>query len=219
MTIDEANEKAKCIAKLNLDMWHTSSRQEQAKLKEQLHATWMEIQREGFKIRHKKVFDARYGYRIPYFWVNEDHSEDLVNIVDNRDANGYNKGDCTTRCISFCTGVDYMTIQKEQFANAAKMHSKWRQAKVWKLSLLSRGFFEIDLPRKISRKTFLKVFGNCGIDEGIIATKSSGHVAAIDMKTKKVLDLFNSTGGRITTIFVPNAQKYMWMAKINAILG
>jgi len=39
------------------------------------------------------------------------------------------------------------------------------------------------------------------------------------MKTKKILDTWNSAGCRLTSIFVPSAQKDLWQRKINARLG
>lgn len=225
MTIEEARCKAQILADLNLAMWKTSSDIELAELRKKFRANWYDIQNGGYKILRRKVYDPKYGYKVPKYKIREDNSEQCINIVDNSDKRGINKGDCTTRCICFCTGEDYLAIQKEQMANVAKTkHSyyeklTWRSTKVWKQSLLSRGFSEINLPRRVSRKVFLKLFKDCGIDDGVIATRSSGHVAAIDMKSKKILDIWNSSGGRIITIFVPNAQKDLWTRKINAVLG
>lgn len=222
MTIEEAQEKAKLLEKLNLDIWHSfgSSVHE---LRAQFKKTMQEIYASGFLVRRWKEYDNSLGYKVPRFTI-RNNGTNAVDIVDNRDCNGNNNGDCTTRCISFCTGVDYMTIQKEQFENAAKMKEKgwsvsWRTMSVWSKSLTSRGFCKIDLPRHVSRKTFLRLFKDSGIDDGIIATRSSGHLAAIDMKSKKILDLWNSSGGRIKTLFVPEKMKDIWTKKVNAILG
>jgi hypothetical protein len=217
MTADEAKTKADMLGTLNLGIWNAKTSYEQKQLRKQMTVIWRELLNAGFKILKCKAYDNN-GNRIPKFKIYDDGSEKYVSIVDNR-GNGYHKGDCTTRCISFCTGVDYETIQKEQFAYAKKYGSCWRTCSVWSKSLTTRGFSEIVLPKHISRKVFLKKFEDCGIDEGVIATKSSGHLAAIDMKTKKILDLFNSAGGRIKTIYVPNSMKDVWTKKINAILG
>ena len=225
MTTEEAQEKCKILAELNLDYWYAQTSSNKHEIKSMFKSCWKSIQNAGFKILKYKEMDNSLGIMVPKFKVREDRSEDYVSIVDNRAEGGNHKGDCTTRCISFCTGVDYLTIQKEQFANLAKAKAgwnyglTWRSPKIWTQSLFTRGFCELVLPRKVSRKVFLRMFKDSGIDHGIIATKSSGHVAAIDMKTKKILDTWNSAGGRIISIFVPVADKQMWVNKINSILG
>lgn len=128
------------------------------------------------------------------------------------------KGDCTTRCISLCTGVDYMTIREEQFLNSAYSGVVWRCRDVWERSLTSRGFRVIHLPCRISRRRFIKIFGN-DIENGMVATGSFGHVAAIDMKKKKVLDTWDSTGGHIKYIYVHSSQYEMFRKAIEARLG
>ena len=217
MTTAEANEKCKLLAKLNLDIWRTPSMYDKSKLRIEFKNTWKEIASNGFKILSSKKFDSTLGYKVPFFKIRDDGSESLVSIIDNRTANGYHIGDCTTRCISFCTGVPYDVIQKEQFANAHGPYT-WRNTAIYSKSLLSRGFCKLTLPKHVSAKVFLRKFSNCGIDDGIIAAESAHHVAAIDMKTKKILDTWNSAGCRIKSIFVPAAQKFVWMAKLNAIL-
>ena len=225
MTVQEAQDKANILAQINLTIWSTSDKQELNSLRSKFKSIWQEIQSNGFKIRHKKELDPARGYRVPKFWVKYDGSKEFLSIVDNSDKRGNNKGDCTTRCICFCTGEDYLTIQKEQMANVARTKAgwnerlTWRSPKVWKQSLFNRGFCEIILPRRVSRKVFLKLFKDSGIDDGIIATRSSGHVAAIDMKSKKILDTWDSSGGRIRSILVPIVKKDMWTHKVNAILG
>lgn len=216
MNLVEAKEKCELLAKLNLDIWHAKTSNEQSCLREKFRTTWQAIQSAGFKIIRCRAYGTD-GNKIPKFKIREDGSEKYVNIVDNRSLNSYVKGDCTTRCISFCTGVDYDTIQKEQFANARMHQCSWCTCSVWSKSLISRGFCEVVLPKRMSRKVFLKKFESSGIDEGIIATRSSGHLAAIDMKTKKILDTYNSAGGRIKSIYVPTRLKDVWMKKINAI--
>lgn len=224
MTSDEAQVKAKELEKLNLAIWQAFGEPEKiSSLRSQFKAISNEICAAGFKIRRWKEYDPFLGRKVPRFRARVEDAS-AMNIVNNQDKNGYNIGDCTTRCISFCTGLPYLSIQKEQFANAAKEKAKgynvsWRTTRIWTQSLLSRGFCRIDLPRKVSRKVFIRLFKDSGINEGIIATRSSGHVAAIDMKEHKVLDTWNSSGGRIMTIFVPSQQKDIWQRKVNALLG
>ena len=223
MTATEATEKCRILEKLNLDIWHAASSNEKNSLKDQFRSTWHSIVESGFKVIRGKQYDPVLGYRVPKFKIRNDNTAGLVDIIDNR-GSGNHHGDCTTRCISFCTGVDYETIQKEQFANLAKAKESyygrlsWRSQRVWEKSLTTRGFTEVVLPRHVTAKVFLRKFKDCGIDEGIIAARSSHHIAAIDMKSKKILDLWNSAGCRLISIFVPVWQKKEWMRKIRDVL-
>ena len=224
MTIEEAKEKCKALEKINLDIWNTSKPDEKTRLRSMFREYWQSISSSGYKILRRKVLDSSLGYRVPQYRVREDGTCSMVSIIDNR-GEGNHHGDCTTRCISFCTGVDYTTIQKEQFAVLAEEKKNywgklsWRSPRVWRKSLESRGFYELHLPRRVSAKVFLRKFKDSGIDDGMIAAVSAHHIAAIDMKTKKILDTWNSAGCRLTSIFVPSAQKDLWQRKINARLG
>ena len=225
MTLEEAKEKCKMLETLNLDIWNAERSSTKAELRSMFRDCWKSIVSSGYRILRYKELDKKLGYKVPKFKIREDKSEDIVEIIDNR-GKGNHHGDCTTRAISFCTGVDYETIQKEQFANVAKAKASywgarlsWRCHKVWSKSLLERGFCELQLPRKVSAKVFIRQFKDSGINEGVIAAKSAHHLAAIDMKSKKILDTWNSAGCRIKSIFIPTAQKSVWMAKLNAILG
>lgn len=224
MTLNEAITLADDLATINLKIWDAKSTYEKNELRSKFRDCYRSIVSNGYRIRRSREFDSSRGYRVPKYKICKQTTNDCVNIVDNRSENGNHHGDCTTRCISFCTGEDYLTIQREQMANAAKAnaigkHYTWRNIEIWSKSLTTRGFCQLILPRKVTRRIFLKMFNNCGIDSGIIATKSSGHLAAIDMKTKKILDTWNSAGGRIQSIFVPVDQKYAWTVKLNSILG
>lgn len=223
MTAVEATEKCRILDKINLDIWHAASSNEKNCLKDQFRSIWYSIVESGFKVIRGKQYDPILGYRVPKYKIRNDGTTGLVKIIDNR-GEGNHHGDCTTRCISFCTGVDYTTIQKEQFANLAKAketyygHLSWRSQRVWEKSLTTRGFTEVVLPRHVTAKVFLRKFKDCGIDEGIIAARSSHHIAAIDMKSKKILDIWNSAGCRLISIFVPVWQKKEWMRKIRDVL-
>ncbi len=224
MTIDEANDKCKSLEKLNIDIWNAKSTKDREELKAKFCACWKEICESGYKILRRRVFDYSLDCTVPKYKIRNDDSHDMISIIDNR-GNGNHHGDCTTRCISFCTGIDYETIQKEQFKILAEVKSNyygpvtWRSPRVWKQCLLKRNFCELDLPRRITAKVFIRKFKDSGINDGIIAAMSAHHVAAIDMKSKKILDTWNSAGCRITTIFVPAEQKHLWTSKLNNILN
>ena len=218
MTLEEAKEKCKILEQLNLDIWNAVRSSTKAELRSMFRDCWQNIASNGYKIRRYKEFDSNLGYKVPRFKVCEDHTKDIVDIVDNR-GEGNHHGDCTTRCISFCTGVDYTTIQKEQMANARAYNSygvTWRTEKIWSKSLTSRGFYKIALPKKMTGKVFLRKMTSHSID-GMIAAKSAHHIAAIDMNNRKILDTWNSAGCRIQTIYVPENKKYEWMNIINKV--
>ena len=220
MTLDEAKAKADLLSKLNIELWDTFDPSRREEIRTQFKSTWNAITMWGFKILKGKKYDPTRGYHIPTFRIREDHSEECVCINDNRAPGGYHKGDCTTRAISFCTGIDYMTIQREQFARAKAYNAygvTWRTPKIWSQSLTTRGYCELELPRHVTGKVFLRKLKDYGIDDGIIAAKSSHHIAAIDMRTKKILDTWNSAGCRIKTVFVPVSQKYVWMKALKEL--
>ena len=219
MTIDEARKSAEELEKLNVDYWFAHDKITKDDIRKKMSDISKEIYSSGFKISRKKIWSNERQMMIPTFIVKDNKHKNDVDIVDNRPDGRNYKRDCTTRCICFCTSEDYEKIRTEQFYYATMMNCPWRNIRVWSKSLFKRGFSEINLPRKVSRATFLRLFKDSGIDTGIIATLSSGHIAAIDMAKKKVLDTWNSSGGRIYKIFVPDTQYNLYINKINAILG
>ena len=205
MTIDEANAICKKLTEINLAIWRSNG-VEKENLRAYFKAKYRSVIEAGFKIRRWRKNGN------PMFTARADkHIDDVVMMENN---SGY-KHDCTTRCISLCTGIDYKLIRAEQLRNAAQTRSSfltWRHDTVWEKSLLSRGFIKVTLMRRhVSRATFLKLAKTCNVHSGIIATVSSGHVAAIDMGTRKIMDTWNSSGGRITCIYVPRDQAKTWV--------
>ena len=214
MTIDEATSICKQLTAINVQIWNCAG-EEKSDLIQEFRRMSRQVVESGFKIRRfRKNGLPMFKPRVPR------HVND-VEIKDNRPEGCTVKGDCTTRCISFCTGIDYDTVKREQLVNAkhAGYVWTWKHQKVWSQSLVSRGFSRIVLTgRKISRATFLKYAKSLDICTGIIATVSSGHVAAIDMASRKILDTWNSSCGRIECIYVPKAQmaKYAnWLRSMN----
>ena len=221
MTFEEAKESAKKLSKLVLQSWNAIDSNSSRKAKDEFRKVATDIIRNGYDIKRIKIFDPnlmRYAYD---FKITNSNAKDYVDIIDNRGKN-QKSGDCTTRCISFCTGIDYDTIIEEQFKNAKAYNSHgitWRHYPIWSKSFASRGFVELTLPRHVTGKTFIRLFKNAGIDDGIIGAKSAYHIAAINMKTKKIQDIWNSSNCRLKTIFVPKSMKDLWTKKLNAILG
>jgi len=219
MTIDEAKQSANELKKLNVEYWFTHDKASKDTIRSKMTSISKAIYDNGFKIKRCKIWSNEHNMLVPSFIIKTSKHKDDVDIIDNRPAGSNCKRDCTTRCICFCTNESYDTIRSEQLANAAALNSNWRRRNVWSKSLFKRGFSEIDLPRKVSRSTFLRLFKDSGIDDGIIATLSSGHIAAIDMKKKKVLDTWNSSGGRIYKIYVPNSQYNLYINKIKMLFN
>ena len=221
MTFEEAKENAKKLSELTLQTLNAPDSNSSKKIKDEFRKVAMDIIKNGFNIKRIKIFDPNLRCYIYNFKITNSNAKDYVDIIDNR---GKNKkpGDCTTRCISFCTGIDYDTIMQEQFKNAKAYNSRgitWRHHPIWSKSFASHGFVELTLPRHITGKTFIRIFKNAGIDDGIIGAKSAYHIAAINMKTKKIQDLWDSSNCRLKTIFVPKSMKDLWTKKLNAILG
>ena len=216
MTLDEAKEICRKLTQLNLAIWRSNSQPKIAHL------------RAEFKFNIRKVYDAGFKIRrwrkdeMPMFtpWI-EKHA-DIICMSTNKPDSLDIKRDCTTRALSFCTGLDYCTIRDEQLKNAFGTSLTWRHNSIWEKSLLSRGFIKIFLDRRhISRATFIKLSKTLPVNDGKIATLSSGHVAAIDMASRKILDTWNSSGGRITCIYVPLSQREVyldWLRKVGCCL-
>lgn len=207
MTLVEARDLGKKLTDINIKYWDACSFKDKNALRNQFKVLSRLITSNGFKIKKSKDYDPLTKRLIPLFKIIENTSVSFLEINNNTPKSLNVKGDCTTRCISFCTGVDYMTIRNEQLHNSAYAGITWRSRIVWEQSLVSRGFKVINLNKRMSRKTFIKTFGNV-ITNGIIATHSSGHIAAIDMSKKKVIDTWDSTGGRIDFIYVHASQYY-----------
>ena len=214
MTIEEAKAICKKLTDLNIAIWTTSNRITRDMLRTSFKNEAKRITDAGFRIKKWRDHGTpMYGIRI------NRHVEDLQIETTAPDGSTYQR-DCTTRCISFCTGVDYETIRAEQFKHAhdsGKTWMTWRHTAAWEKCLLSRGFTRLNLDKRhVSRSTFLKMAKSLPVHDGKIATVSSGHVAAIDMVSRKVLDTWNSTGGRILYIYVPSKTRdlfYSWLKK------
>lgn len=205
MTFDEAKTCASKLTDLNVKYWDAVNYTEKMQFKNEFSKLYDNVKSNGFKIRRVSEFDWTYNRHVPHFKIREDKNSKFISYENNRPQNLKIKNDCTTRCISYCTGIDYMQIRNEQLINAVKHAATWRTNYVWAISLEQRGFKQFTLPKKISRATFLKKFSN-KITTGVFATHSSGHIAAIDMVKKRVIDIWNSTGGRIDYMYIHESQ-------------
>jgi hypothetical protein len=174
------------------------------------------IKKAGFKLRRRYAYNGIYDRKVYNYSIGKDTTA-MFESSNNRDPSLTINNDCTTRCIVHCTGEDYMKIRNEQFSNSSITGCAWNNINTWSKSLTSRGYKRYDMPRYITRATFIKKCGKY-IKTGIIATRSSGHLAAIDMAKGKVLDTWNSTGGRIKTMFIHESQYDTVVNAINRII-
>lgn len=213
MDITEAKSICKKLTEINEAIWFSSGSK-----KEELRTT--------FRNNYRSVLDAGFLIRRyredgrPMFKPRVNKHINDVSICSNRPDFVNIKNDCTTRCISFCTGIDYTIIRNEQLTNARATHGmwSWKHDIVWEKSLLTRGYSKLIFKhRRMSRATFLKFSKTLPINDGIIATTSSGHVAAIDMAQRKILDTWNSSGGRIRKLYVPTSQMYAYINWFDSI--
>lgn len=203
MTENEARDICKNLTKINVAIWNATSVDAKSDLRKKFISNVKTLQDAGFNVSkwHDKDGIPLYRARLPR------HKDDVI-ICSNCPSDVHIKGDCTTRCISFCTGIDYMKIRNEQISKASITNGEysWRCRKIWEQSLLTRGFARISINgRHLSRSTFIRHAQHCPVRSGIIATVSSNHVAAIDMSKLKILDTWNSGGGRILHLYVPTA--------------
>jgi hypothetical protein len=205
MTIAEATTFAHQLTDITVKYWDSTSFLEKDKLRKQFSSIASAISANGFKLRKSRSFDAKYNRFVPKYTIKENKNECFLERYNPRPSNLKTKTDCTTRCITYCTGEDYMVIRNEQMQNSRRYGGSWQVMRIWSKSLESRGFKMIVLPKHMSRATFIKRFSS-KITSGIFATRSSGHIAAIDMAKRKVVDSWDSTGGRITHMFIHESQ-------------
>lgn len=218
MTIDEAKSICSELTKINIDIWKAFSSSEKERLRQTFKSKFKSVIDAGFKIRRWRQLGN------PMFTPRIVKHTDMMCIATNKPDDLNVKGDCTTRCISFCTGIDYMKIREEQMsiAQASPSWLTWKHDAVWGKCLTARGFTKLCLDRRhVSRATFIKLAKTLPVFTGKIAAVSSDHVAAIDMASRKILDTWNSSGGRILYIYVPISQKdvyYRWLKQIGCCL-
>lgn len=221
MTIEEAAKKADQLTQLNAEYWDAHTLEARTRIRQEFHEISVSISRAGFKLVKHRVSCSL----PPMFSVKVNDAKKFVEFADNSDGNRH-PGDCTTRCISFCTGVPYAEIRKERLKFQAQKRltpgcswMSWRTEAVWSQCLTNRGWKKVVLAKPITRKRFGRVFANVpGICAGRIATHSSGHLAAFDMETMKTLDVWNSSNGRVTDIYVPGDKLEAWKNAISMVL-
>lgn len=222
MTIEEAAKKADQLTRLNAEYWNAHALESRERIRREFREISISISRAGFKVVKHCVSRSL----PPTFSVKINDAQKFVEFMDNSDGNKH-PGDCTTRCISFCTGVPYAEIRKEQLKFQARKRltpgcswMSWRTEAVWSQCLTKRGWKKIALAKPITRKRFAHAFANIpGIHGGRVATHSSGHLAAFDMDKMKILDVWNSSNGRIKDFYVPGDKFEAWKNAVDAVLG
>lgn len=112
-------------------------------------------------------------------------------------------GDCTTRAISFCTGMEYGDVRRAQDEMSVVMTntaSNWNVDKVWTRILTESGWSILMLGKNARRGTLAKMVGGC-----TCVTHSNGHVAAVF--DGGVYDSWPSASEVVDWIVVPSAEK------------
>lgn len=200
MTLEEAEVLTKKLGDINYKMWH-ADRLSKKLLKKEFSDCVRSLAEGGWKPKSANNRER------PEFHPSRIMS--CVEVTWNRPDDAV-KNDCTIRCISLCTGVDYHTLLQENLLRAERKSRefrrsiKFRMPVVWMDSLYSRGFVKVFLPRKVTRKVFVKRMACFTQLDDIIATYSCCHLAAIDMSKMKILDTWDSSGGRVEYVFVPS---------------
>ena len=111
----------------------------------------------------------------------------------------HNKGDCTTRSMTYCLNgaMSYEEIEAEQY-RIGKEKGRVRNATgVWDEIMLRRGYTWIQLEKRVSRQMIANYLSNF---ENAMITISRGHACAIHMG--KVIDTWDSRSGRVYGILV-----------------
>jgi hypothetical protein len=101
-------------------------------------------------------------------------NKDCWKPFDNSPKGG-NK-DCTTRCISYCLGVEYKAILSEQRRITRNTNEDYRLSSIWDLPLVRRGWFDVSLNRKMRRH---EVAARLSTLKHPVATLSAGHVCPV----------------------------------------
>ena len=122
----------------------------------------------------------------------------------NLNPDGEDISDCSTRSLAYCLNEDYSKLRKLQNDLSVLLtgsKTDWNSHAVFESILQSRNWRKILFKKKIPRYKLAQILkGNIKI-----FTESYGHVAPIH--NGKVIDTWNCTRGRVSSIFVP--EKYL----------
>jgi len=118
---------------------------------------------------------------------------------ENYNTRDYNKGDCTTRALTYILGgkMSYDEIERRQYALAARLGTRRNTSGTWDIIAKENGFRWVYMFSKKNRGLLARMLK--GFTSPVI-THSRGHVAVIDGGL--VRDNWDSTGGLVDNILV-----------------
>lgn len=130
------------------------------------------------------------------------HTEVFVNTnvrPSDYNTHDYNKGDCTTRALTYILEgkMSYDEIEKKQYALASRLGTRRNSDGTWDIIAKENGFRWVSLSSKKNRGALAYILK--GITSPMI-THSRGHVAVIH--NGMVRDTWDSTGGLVDNILV-----------------
>lgn len=123
-----------------------------------------------------------------------------VNVrPSNWNIHTHNKGDCTTRSMTYCLGgqLTYEQIEAEQYMYGEQMGTLRNATRVWSEVMKRRGYGWIQFDKRVVREVIATFFANY---QHSFITLSRGHACAIDRGI--VIDTWDSRGGRVYGILV-----------------
>lgn len=204
MELSEATSICNQLSSINIDIWHAYSQNDKLALKSKFVELYKKVENAGYNITRRKVYEfGKFGQPTPTF-IPHKKKHSCYEHVDVRPNGVVAKRDCTTRCLTYCLGLDYDVVGKNQRRMALDEHGSigyWNYECVWGKIFRQYGWCKVELPRKIARFNLAKLTSDLDFP---IATHSSHHVAA--MMKGKVIDTWDSQGGRVDFVYVPSAK-------------
>ena len=201
MEISEATSICNQLSSINIAFWNAPSKDDKLALKSKFAELCKKVEDAGYRISRRK--DHEFGQLKPIF-IPFKKKHACYEHVDVRPNGVTSKNDCTTRCLAYCLGLDYSILGKNQRKIALDEHGSpryWNYECVWGKIFRQYGWCKIQLPRKMARFNLAKLTLDLDFP---IATHSSHHVAA--MLKGKVIDTWDSQGGRVDFVYVPSAK-------------
>ena len=139
-------------------------------------------------------------------WVNTNVRPDNYNTHVNC------KGDCTTRCLTYCLAgeLTYNQVEEEQYKRAAKKGSRRNTTGVYDTIMLERGWRWIQLSKPIARGEVAVRLAK-KLPDVKAMTLSRTHIAAVE--GGNLIDTWDSRDGTVFALMILGDKKTLEMAK------
>lgn len=210
MDLEEATEICKKLSDINVEIWGSRDPHKKA-LVQEFKALAKTVVDAGYRISRKKV--AIGSKLVPLFTPKAPRKRHFCyEHVDMRPKGCNARRDCTTRCLSFCLGIGYTEAKAAQEAMSKREFgtpSYWNYEHAWGNVLVENGWKKVRLPRKMARFNLAKATSDFDFP---MVTHSSHHVAA--MLKGKVIDNWDSQGGRVDFVYVPSSEAKAFVHRI-----